>query len=64
MLCHLAKFGGPRYCISTDIMFLICHVIKQDHVIKGSCDDNDMSLSRKVTTQPSLVFIGTVVMEI
>ena len=46
MLCHLAKFGGHRHCISTGIMFLICHVIKQDQVIKGSSDDNDMSLSR------------------
>ena len=45
MLCHLAKFGGHRYCISKD-MFLVCHVIKQDHVIKGSSDYNDMSLSR------------------
>ena len=40
MLCHhLAKFRGQRYCSSRD-MFLVCHVIKQNHVIKGS-DDYD-----------------------
>ena len=33
MLCqHLAKWGGYRYCSSRD-MFLVCHVIRQDHVI-------------------------------
>ena len=37
MVCqHLSKFGGHRYCSSRDMMFLVCHVIKQDHVIKGS----------------------------
>ena len=36
MVCHhLVKFGGYRSCSSRDIIFLICHVIKQDHVIKG-----------------------------
>ena len=39
MVCHhLAKFGGHRYCSSRDITFLVCHVIKQGHVIKGSGD--------------------------
>ena len=31
---HLAKFGGHRCCSSID-MFLVCHVIKQDLIIKG-----------------------------
>ena len=39
---HLVKFGGLRYCSSTN-MFLVCHVIKQDHMIKGSGDYNDRS---------------------
>ena len=61
---HLAKFGGHRYCISRDIMFLICNVIKQGHIIKRSGDYNDRSPSRNVTILPSLVAIGTVVLEI
>ena len=44
---HLAaKFGGDRYCSSKDIIFLVCHVMKQDHRIKGSVDYNNRSLSR------------------
>ena len=37
-LSHQAvKFGGFKDCSSGD-MLLICHVILQDHVIKGSCN--------------------------
>ena len=37
MVCHhLAQFRGHRYCGSRDMIFLVCHVIYQDHVIKGS----------------------------
>ena len=32
---HLAKFGAYRYCSSGE-MFLVCHVIKHDNVIKES----------------------------
>ena len=35
---QLATFGGQRHCDSGDIMILVCHVISQDHVIKGSYD--------------------------
>ena len=36
MVCHhLAKFGGCRYCISGDIIFLVCRVITQNHVLNG-----------------------------
>ena len=35
---HPAEFGGHRHFVSGDIMILVCHVILQDHVIKGSCD--------------------------
>ena len=40
MVCHhLAKFSGPRYCSSRDMMLLVCHVIKRENrVIKGSVD--------------------------
>ena len=60
---HFAKFGGHSYCSSKD-MFLVCHVIKQDLIIKGSCDYNDRIPSRLVTILPSLVVIGTLVGDI
>ena len=44
-------------------MFLVCHVIKPDQVIKGSGDYNDRSPSR-VTTQPGLLVKSTVVVKI
>ena len=34
----LVKFGGHRYSGSKDVMVLVCDVILQDHVIKGSCN--------------------------
>ena len=27
------KFGGRRYCGSRDTVFLVCHVISQNHLI-------------------------------
>ena len=39
MLSHdLANFGGHRHCGSRDIILLVCHVILQGYLIKGSCD--------------------------
>ena len=35
---HPVKLGGHRHFGSEDIMISVCHVILQDHVIKGSCD--------------------------
>ena len=32
-----ARFGSHRNCGSGDIILLVCHVISQDHMIKGSC---------------------------
>ena len=47
LVCHhLATFGDHRYCSFRYIMFLVYHVIKQDQVIKGSSDYNDMSSLR------------------
>ena len=37
---HHAKFGDHRYSSNRD-MFLVCHVIKQEHRIKGPGDYND-----------------------
>ena len=46
MVCHyLPRFDGHRYCSNRD-MFLVCHKIKQDHLIKVSGDYNDKSSSR------------------
>ena len=45
-------------------MFLICHVISQDHAIKGPFDFMGESSSLKVTTLQNLVPIDTVVVEI
>ena len=61
---HLAKFNGHRYCTSRDTMFLACHEIKQDHVIKGSDDYSNNCPLRLVITVLSLVVIGTIVVEI
>ena len=35
---YLDKFGGYRDFGSRDKMFLVCYVIKLDHIIKGSDD--------------------------
>ena len=45
-------------------MVLVCHVISQDHEIKGSYDFMGNSLSKQVTILPSLVAKDTLVVEI
>ena len=36
MVCyHIAKFRGHWYFSSGDIMFLVCDMVKQDHLIKA-----------------------------
>ena len=35
---YVVKFGERRRCGSGDMMFLICHVVLGDNVIKGSCE--------------------------
>ena len=42
---HPAKFDVHRHCGSEDIMALVCHMILQNHVTKGSCDFMDKSPS-------------------
>ena len=43
---HLVKFGDHGQSDSDDIAVLLCHVISQDYVIKGSLDFISRSLSR------------------
>ena len=38
MSYHPAKFGGHKHSGSRYIMVLVCHVISEDQVIKGSCN--------------------------
>ena len=45
-------------------MFLICHLISEDHVIKGSCVLLSCSPSQQFTILPGLVAIGTLVVVI
>ena len=59
---HLAKFGDQGHC-GRD-MFLICHVILQDHVIQEPCYFRNMRPEREVTILSNLVAIDTVVVQI
>ena len=43
---HPVKFTGYRHCGSRDLIVLVCHVILQDHVIKGLRDFMGRSTSR------------------
>ena len=45
-------------------MVLFCHIISQNHVIQGSCGFMDGSHPWEVSTMPSLVAIGILVVEI
>ena len=45
-------------------MIFVCHVTLQDHVIKGSCDFINRSLSRQVTIMQSLMAVTTVEKEL
>ena len=44
-------------------MVLVCHVILQDHVIKGCSNIMSVNPSWKIISLPSLVAIGSVVVE-
>ena len=59
-----SMFGGHLSSTSGDIKYLICHVTSQNHVFEGSCNFLSGSFSWYVTTLPSLVAIGIVVVEI
>ena len=40
------QFGEHMHCGSGNIKVSVCHLILQDHAIKGSCDFMDRSLLR------------------
>ena len=61
---NLAMFGGHWSSASGDIEYLKCHVILQNDVIEGSSNFMSGSSSWYVTTLPSLVSIGILVVEI
>ena len=55
------KFSGHRHCGSGDMMVLVCQVISDNHVTKGSFDFMGRIPSKSVIILPSLVAIGTVI---
>ena len=61
---HPTKFNGQRHCSSGDKMVFVCHVTLQDHVIKALSNFMVKSPTKYVTILPSLVAIGTVIVEI
>ena len=58
------KFDGHRRSAGGDIIVFVCHVTLQDRLIKTLFDFIVWSPWKLVTTLPSLVAIGTVVVEI
>ena len=42
---HPTNYSGHKHCVSGDIIVLVCQVILQDYVIKGSRDFIEESLS-------------------
>ena len=52
---HSATFSGQRQCGNGDLIIFVCHMILQDHLSKEPW---------KITFLPSLVTIGTLVVEI
>ena len=61
---YSALFCGHKHCGNRDKMFLVCQVISQDHMTKGWSNIMGGSLSWQVTSLPTFVPIGTVVVEI
>ena len=56
MVCHhLAKFVCHRFCIR--YIFLVCHVIKQDHVVTESGDYNNKNPSRNCSSGDIMVLV-------
>ena len=43
---HPTKFGGHKHCNSEGIIVLVCQIILQDRVTKGSCDFMGSSSSK------------------
>ena len=65
MVSHTtATFGSHRHRGNKDIMVLVCYVISQDHLTKGSSNIIGRHPSREVTILSRLVVIDNVVVEI
>ena len=62
--CHPVKFSDCSHSNSDDVLVLVCHVISQDHVIKGSCDFMERSSWSELTIPPSLLAIDALIVEI
>ena len=58
------KPSGHKSCGIGDKMVLVCHMIYQEHVIKGSCYYISRTRSRQVNILLSLKDLSTLVMEI
>ena len=63
-MSYPAKFGGHKYSGSEDTIIFLCHVTLQVHVIKVLNDFMVRSSSRQLIILPSLVAVGTIVVEI
>ena len=61
---HLAMFGDHWSSASGNIKYLIFHVTSQNHLIEGSCKFMNETSLLYVTTMPSLVTIGIVVISL
>ena len=61
---YLAILGCHWPNASRDIIYLICHVTSENHVIKGSNNVMSGNFSWCVTILSSLVVIGIVLVEI
>ena len=61
---HLVMFGGYCSIAIGYIKYLICHVTLQNYLIEGSSNFMSGNSSWYVTTLPSLVSIGILVLEI
>ena len=64
MVSALSKFGGHRHCGTGNVTALVCHLISQDHQIKGSWDFIRRIPSWQVIIPPSLVAISILEVEI
>ena len=60
---HPAKLGGQGNWGNENLMLLICHVILQDRVAQEPCDLLGRRVLKQVTTMPSLVVRGSMVVE-
>ena len=61
---HLAMFGGHWFNAKGDMKHLICHVTSKNHVIGRSSNFMSGTSSWYVTTLPSLVVIGVVIVKV